>query len=114
MKREYTIINKQIEELKSKGLKFKNEQQSKEIILRENYYFLINGYEEVFLNLKKESNSYEEETYFEELYAIYSFDRELKNLIFDYINILEINLKSYIVYEYIEKYGEDYLLKKKI
>ncbi|MBR1540899.1 MAG: Abi family protein [Clostridia bacterium] len=112
MKREYTIINKQIEELKSKGLKFKNEQQSKEIILRENYYFLINGYEEVFLNLKKESNSYEEETYFEELYAIYSFDRELKNLIFDYINILEINLKSYIVYEYIEKYGEDYLLKK--
>lgn len=115
MSKQYETINKQIELLKSKGLKFKNEKEAKRIILRENYYFLTTGYEDIFLNLKKTSNMaeiFEEETYFEELYAIYNLDRELKNLIFDYINMVETNIKSYIAYEYTEKYGEKDFLKR--
>ena len=112
MQEKYNIIDKQIENLKLKGLRFRNEELAKEIILNENYYFLTYGYEEIFLNLKNTKSGYEDETYFEELYAIYNFDRELKNLIFDYINIVETKLKSYIAYEYIEKYGEEDLLQK--
>lgn len=112
MQEKYNIIDEQIENLKLKGLRFRNEELAKEIILNENYYFLTYGYEEIFLNLKNTKSGYEDETYFEELYAIYNFDRELKNLIFDYINIVETKLKSYIAYEYIEKYGEEDLLKR--
>lgn len=109
----YKSIDKEIEVLKSKGLKFKNEDLAREIILKENYYFLTKGYEEIFLNLKNKNNDYQEETYFEELYAIYNFDRELKNLLLDYINIVETKLKSFIAYEYQEKYGEENLLESK-
>lgn len=109
----YKSIDKEIEVLKSKGLKFKNEDLAREIILKENYYFLTKGYEEIFLNLKNKNNDYQEETYFEELYAIYNFDRELKNLLLDYINLVETKLKSFIAYEYQEKYGEENLLESK-
>ncbi len=107
-------VEEQIETLKNKGIIFKNEEKSKKIILRENFYNLTTDYEDVFLNLKKstdENEIYQEETYFEELYAIYILDRELRNLIFDYINILEINIKSYISYVFSEKYGEKDFLK---
>lgn len=110
MKVKYKTIEDQLILLKSKGLKFKNEELAKEILLRENYYFLTNEYEEIFLNLKNTINNYEDETYFEELYAIYNFDREFKNLLLDYINLVETKLKSFIAYEYIEKNGEDNLL----
>lgn len=109
----YKSIDKEIEVLKSKGLKFKNEDLAREIILKENYYFLTKGYEEIFLNLKNKNNDYQEETYFEELYALYNFDRELKNLLLDYINLVETKLKSFIAYEYQEKYGEENLLESK-
>ena len=89
MKKRYEVIEEQIERLKQKGLKFKDENKARKIILRENHFYITEGYEDVFIDLK-ESNKrfvvYEEDTYFEELYAIYKFDRDLKGLIFDYIN----------------------------
>ena len=109
-------VEEQIEILKNKGIIFKDEEKAKKIILRENFYNLTTDYDDIFLNLKKSTNEnevYEEETYFEELYAIYQLDRELRSLIFDYINLLEINIKSYISYVFSEKYGEkDYGTEK--
>ena len=112
MQEKYNIIDEQIENLKLKGLRFRNEELAKEIILNENYYFLTYGYEEIFLNLKNTKSGYEDETYFEELYAIYNFDRELKNLVLDYIALVETKVKSFIAYEYTEKYGNVSIFKK--
>ena len=108
--KKYNVIENQIKELKLKGLKFKNEELAKKTLLKENYYFLTEAYEEVFLKIK--SSIYEEETYFEELYAIYNFDRELKNLVLDYIALVETKVKSFIAYEYTEKYGNVSIFKK--
>jgi len=113
--KEYEIVDEQIGQLKEKGLNFKDEQMARKIILRENYYYLTEGYEKIFLDLKhstKEKEVYEEETYFEELYAIYKLDRELKNLIFDYINIVETNMKSFTAYVFAKQYGEKDFLKR--
>lgn len=110
-------IDEQIEVLKNRGLIFKDEEKARKFILRENFYNLTTEYQDIFLNLKKSAlenesfQEYQEETYFEELYAIYKLDRDLRNLIFDYINILEINLKSYISYVFSEKYGDRDFLK---
>lgn len=112
MKREFKTIEEQIEILKNKGLKFKNEDVAKQILLRENYYYLTEEYENVFMDLKKSTEKqdvYMPETYFEELYAIYDLDRELRNLIFDYINLIETHVKSYVSYVFSKRYGaEDY------
>lgn len=109
----YKTIDNQIKLLKEKGLKFKDEELAKELLLKENYYFITKEYENIFIDLKNSHRTYESDTYFEELYAIYNFDKELKNLILDYINLVEINIKSLIAYEYIEKYGEVSLLEDK-
>ena len=115
MKREFKTIDEQIEILKSKGLKFKNENIAKQILLRENYYYLTEEYENVFMDLKKSTKNkdvYMPETYFEELYAIYDLDRELRNLIFDYINLIETHVKSYVSYVFSKKYGAENYLKR--
>ena len=115
MEKRYPIIEKQIQRLKAKGLKFKNEEKARKIILRENHYNITEGYEDVFIDLKrsnKQKEIYEEETYFEELYAIYKFDRDLKDLCFEYIHILETNIKSYVAYIFSSKYGESNYLKR--
>ena len=111
---DFPKIEEQIEILKNKGLIFKDEEKAKKIILRENFFNLTTEYDDIFLNLKKsnrENEVYLEETYFEELYAIYKLDRNLRNLIFDYINILETNVKSYISYIFSEKYGDKDIFK---
>ncbi len=116
MENEFKTIDEQIEELKLKGLKFKNEARAKRILLMENYYYLTQDYEDVFLDLKKtteEQDVYVPETYFEELFAIYKLDRELRDLIFDYINLVETHMKSFISYAFSKKYGyKDYLKRE--
>lgn len=116
MKREFKTIEEQIEILKSKGLKFKNEENAKHILLRENYYYLTEEYENVFMDLKRSTEKkdvFMPDTYFEELYAIYNMDREFRNLIFDYINLIETHVKSYVSYTFSKKYGyKDYLKRE--
>ena len=106
------VLDKQIEALKKRGLIFKDEVNSREIILRENYETLIRGYTDVFLSLKKKNHEFDDETYFEELYAIYRFDRELKNLFFSYLHIIETHIKSYIAYMFIDRYGNINFLRE--
>lgn len=106
------MLDKQIEMLKKRGLIFKDEANAREIILRENYDTLIRGYTDVFLSLKKKNHEFDDETYFEELYAIYCFDRELKNLFFSYLHMIEAHIKSYIAYMFINKYGNINFLKE--
>lgn len=48
---------------------------------------------------------------FDELYAVYKFDRELRNIFFKKILILENQIKSLIAYKFSEKYGHDDYLK---
>lgn len=116
MKREFKTIEEQIEILKSKGLKFKNEENAKHILLRENYYYLTEEYENVFMDLKRSTEKkdvFMPDTYFEELYAKYDMDREFRNLIFDYINLIETHVKSYVSYTFSKKYGyKDYLKRE--
>ena len=49
MKKEFKTIDEQIEVLKNKGLIIEDETYAKEILLKENYFF-INGYRLIFMN----------------------------------------------------------------
>lgn len=117
MKAEYKNIDEQIELLKVKNVLIKNEEKAKRVLLKENYYNLIDGYKDIFIDIKKSKKTgietCDEETFFEEIYAVYKFDRDLRNLMFSYISIIETNIKSYISYVFSKKYGvKDYLKEK--
>ena len=48
---------------------------------------------------------------FEEIYALYLFDRELRNLYISYILEIENNIKSVLARVFSKKYGHDNYLK---
>lgn len=106
----FKTLDEQIEILEGKGLIIPNYDQSKEILFRENYFF-ISGYRHLFMQPGKDKK-FISGTTFEELYAMFTFDRALRNIIFKYILIIENNIKSIISYRLSKQYGtkeKDYL-----
>ncbi len=104
-------LDEQIDILKYKGLVFKDEMRAKDILLRENYFF-ISGYRHFFMDPTKGKN-FLPGTTFNELYAVFCFDRHLRNIMFKNILIVENNIKSIISYQLSKKYGfkdKDYLV----
>lgn len=88
---------------------FNNEKDAKIILLHNNYYNVINGYKDLFLDSEK--RNYKEGTYFEEIYALYEFDRQLRNIFLESILKIENSLRSLIAYYFSQEYGKDNYLK---
>ena len=106
----FKTLDEQVEILKSKGLVVNDVDFAKDILLRENYFF-ISGYRHLFMQNSKDSK-FINGTTFEELYAMFTFDRNMRNILFKHILIIENNIKSLISYELSKKYGfkeKDYL-----
>ena len=111
--KEFKNLDEQIAILRNKGLTIENEKFAREVLFRENYFFL-NGYRHLFI--KSESNkTYIEGVTFEELYSLFLFDRSFRNILFKHILIIENNLKSIMSYQLSIKYGykeKEYLSPK--
>ena len=110
MEMQFKSLDEQISILKEKGLIIEDEEFAKEILLRENYFF-INGYRTLLMN------SYQDKTFilgatFKELYSIFLFDRYIRNILFKNLMVIENQLKSVVSYQLSRKYGyrdKDYL-----
>lgn len=102
-KKTFKTLDEQIEIMKSRGLVITNEEKTKNILLRENYFF-ISGYRHLFMKSSKDVN-YIPGTTFEELYAMFVFDRRVRNIFFKNLLIIENNMKSLISYQLSKKYG---------
>ena len=105
----FKTIDEQIEILRSKGMVFEDYDKAREILMRENYFFL-NGYRSPFL--MNGTKRFIEGTTFEELYSLFTFDRFFRNIIFKNVLIVENNYKSIYSYVLSKKYGykeKDYL-----
>lgn len=110
MQKIFKTIDEQVEILKSKGLIIDDEYNIKEILLRENYFF-ISGYRHPFMD-NTNNKKFKVDTNFRELYALFNFDRQLRNIVFKNLLIIENNLKSVFSYQLSKNYGfkeKDYL-----
>lgn len=104
----FKTLDEQIDILRNKGLIISDEAKTREILLRENYFF-ISGYRHLFT---KEKDKFLSGTTFEELYATFLFDRAIRNTFFKNILVVENNIKSITSYQLSRKYGfkeKDYL-----
>ena len=111
-KKTFKTLDEQINIFRDKGLVINDEDRAKEILFRENYFF-INGYRHLFQRDNYDSK-FIAGTTFEELYGTFIFDRDIRNIMFKYILIIENNVKSIIGYQS-RKYGfkeKDYLNPK--
>ncbi len=106
----FKTLDEQIEILESKGLIVEDVDYAKEILFRENYFF-ISGYRHLFMR-HNDKDRFIKGTTFDELYGMFVFDRMIRNIMFKYILIVENNIKSIISYQMSKKYGfkeKDYL-----
>jgi abortive infection bacteriophage resistance protein len=108
--KEFKNLTEQLEILKSKGLIINDEAYAKEVLLRENYFFL-NGYRHLLMR-SNQDKLYIEGATFNELYSIFLFDRAIRNILFKNVLAVENNIKSIFSYQLSKKYGykeKDYL-----
>ena len=113
MEKEFKTIDQQIDIFKKKGLIIDDELAAKDILLKENYFF-INGYRHIFMNSPTD-RTFISGTTFSEMYALFKFDRYSRNIFFKNLLIIENRLKSVISYQLSKKYGykeKDYLNSK--
>jgi abortive infection bacteriophage resistance protein len=106
----FKTLDEQIELLQNKGLEIEDIEYAKRVILRENYFFLM-GYRHLFMN-PNEKKKFIKGATFSELYSLFYFDRQLRNIIFKNILIIENNCKSIFSYVLSSRHGyveSDYL-----
>ena len=112
VEKKFKNLDEQIDILKHKGMIISDESYAKQILLRENYFFL-NGYRHLFM--EPGDRQFISGTTFEEMYSLFLFDRSFRTIIFKYLLVIENNLKSITSYQLSKKYGyreRDYLNSK--
>lgn len=110
MEKDFKTIDEQIKILKSRNIIIENYEKTYKILEKNNYYYLINGYKDLFLNEKYE-DTYINNTKIEEIFSIYQFDKNIKINFLKYILLIENEIDSYIAYEFSKSYGhKDYLI----
>lgn len=103
--------DEQITILQNRGLLVPDKAAARRVLSRENYYALIDGYKEPFLERDERLNPYGQEQYqagteFGHIYALYRFDRELRMLMLNELLKFEKNIKSKVAYRFSEKFKE--------
>lgn len=97
----FLTIDELIVNIKNKNLNIRNENVVREILETNNYYFIM-GYKFAF---KNSSETYKNNTSFEDIYSLYIFDKMLKLIILDPILEIEQKLKTIYTNNYSFRYG---------
>lgn len=111
MEKDFKTYKQQIEILKNRGLNINNDDEIEEILKKENYYNLINGYKDPFIDTSMEDEFYKRGSDFYEIYSLYKFDRKIRNIFLEKILVVENNIKSALAYVFSKRYGCDNYLK---
>ena len=94
-------IENQVKNLIDLGLLVEDKTYAKKILGRISYYRLIKAYS---ITLKKDGR-YISGISFEDIVSLYKFDRELRQLIFEIIEHIEVSLRAVITNYFSLKYG---------
>jgi abortive infection bacteriophage resistance protein len=89
--------NQQLQMLRTKGLVISNASRVKRILERENYYSVVNGYRTLFA-VSTAPFRFITGTNFDEIYALYDLDRELRSVYLKNLLKIEKNLQSLSAY----------------
>jgi abortive infection bacteriophage resistance protein len=88
-------IDSQVALLKSRGLSIENEEKAIAYLQGINYYRL-SAY---FLPYQSAKDTFEDQTTFTQIIKTYTFDRELRLLVFDCIERIEVAIRTQFIYQ---------------
>jgi abortive infection bacteriophage resistance protein len=101
--KEALSVQEHIMLLRSRGLEIDDELQAAHYLSHVSYYRL-SGYWWPMLS-DKESHIFKPESRFSDVVSLYNFDRELRLLIFDVIEKIEISLRTKLIYHLSHEHG---------
>lgn len=105
--KEYRTNEELIEYLLSKGVNISDKENALQKIERYTYYSIINTYKSIF---KNKYGNYLNNVSFNEIYALFEFDKRLKDIILKYCLEIETVIKSLMANQISKIYGlKDYL-----
>lgn len=105
--KEYKSNEELIDYLSSKGIIISNKKDALEKIERYTYYSIVNTYKNIF---KDKNGAYINNVSFDDIYAIFEFDKNLKNIVLKYCLEIETVIKSIMANQISKIYGiKDYL-----
>ena len=108
MNKPFQTTSEQIAILNRRGLS--TDSKTADILLREGYYCIINGYKDPFLFPGKQNgeDAFRHGASFNEIYRLFLFDRSLRMLLFKYIAIAEAALKTVTAYKFSQAHQTDH------
>ena len=97
--KEYKTYNQLLKILRNRGMIIKKGSQGSKVIdilKKENYYNVVNGYKDLFLDSSStpSAEKYKSGTTFDEVYALYNFDREVRHIYLKYLLQIENTFKT--------------------
>lgn len=106
--KQYKSPTELLEYIISKGIKVSNKEDVLEKLKKYSYYSIVNSYKDIF---KTSFNDYKKDVYFDEIYALYEFDKNIRTIFLKYILEIETIIKSLLAEVISSKYGiENYLI----
>lgn len=102
LRKPYRSVDGQLRILRMRGMAV--DADAGHVLRREGYYPVVNGYKDLFLDRKaclaEGDDRYENGARFDDLYALFLFDRELRELLFSAITRAEASLKASCAHEF--------------
>ena len=96
MNKSFRSIDDQIRILNARGVSTTPETHT--ILMREGYYAVVNGYKLPFIDVRAseraEDDRFLPDTSFDDVYALFRFDRDLRALVFRHVMTVEATMRS--------------------
>lgn len=108
----FFTLDEQLAQLKSRGMKFHDEKTAKHYLEHLNYYRL-GGYWLPF-EANHETHTFNDDVYFEDVLNFYIFDRELRLLLLDVIERIEVSIRSKFAHHLAQIHGAHAHLKPEL
>lgn len=109
MDKPFRSAEEQVDILESRGLKIADREDAVRTLLSWNYYTLVNGYKDMFLDPAKSREAHDdryiEGAYFEQLKLAYALDRGFRSATMDVLMQAESVMKTSLVHAFCQKYG---------
>jgi abortive infection bacteriophage resistance protein len=103
-----TTVEQQIKILKNRGIQIDMPEEKAKEILGDIGYFRLGFYcfpfETTYPNRQNRTHKYKQETKFSDIVLLYYFDTDLRNILSKYLNRIEINFRTNIIYRVSNQY----------
>lgn len=105
-----TNVDEQIEKLESRGMTIGDRDKAKECLLDIGYFrlgFYWFPFEKSYPRKANRTHEFKEGTHFDYAIRLYYFDYDLRNILLKYINRVEINFRTKLIYHASNRYKQD-------